>query len=73
MSLVINRGSAMAARDWSKLYKQYRGQWVALKQDQVTVITAADSLAEAMDAAKRLGFDDPIMTKVPGELKLLVG
>ncbi|WP_369221547.1 DUF5678 domain-containing protein [Streptomyces sp. R39] len=63
----------MAARDWSKLYKKYRGQWVALQQDQVTVIAAADSLAEAMEEAKRMGFESPIMTKVPGELKLLVG
>ncbi|MFD5536664.1 DUF5678 domain-containing protein [Streptomyces sp. NPDC127079] len=63
----------MAARDWSKLYKKYRGQWVALQRDQVTVIAAADSLAEAMGEAKRMGFESPIMTKVPGVLKLLVG
>ncbi|MFF7525955.1 DUF5678 domain-containing protein [Streptomyces pseudovenezuelae] len=63
----------MAARDWSKLYQKYKGQWVALQQDQVTVIAAAATLAEAMDKANQLGFDDPIMTKVPGELKLLVG
>ncbi|MFI6021296.1 DUF5678 domain-containing protein [Streptomyces sp. NPDC051287] len=63
----------MAARDWSKLYQQYKGKWVALQQDQVTVIAAAGSLAKAMNQAKRLGFDNPITTKVPGELKLLVG
>ncbi|MER7921824.1 MULTISPECIES: DUF5678 domain-containing protein [unclassified Streptomyces] len=63
----------MAARDWSKLYQKYRGQWVALQQDQVTVIASAGPLTEAMDEAKRLGFESPIMTKVPMELKLLVG
>ncbi|MFJ6901778.1 DUF5678 domain-containing protein [Streptomyces hokutonensis] len=63
----------MAARDWSGLFRDHKGQWVALRQDQKTVIAAAPTLAQAMSEAERMGFADPIMTKVPKRLELLVG
>src|SRR6266496_3033437 len=39
----------MAAKDWSKIYQKYKGMWVALKEDEVTVVGAGStSKAESM-------------------------
>ena len=61
----------MPAKDWRKLYQQHKGQWVALKDDEVTVIAAAPTLAAARTAAAALGFERPIMTKVPKDLSIV--
>lgn len=63
----------MSARDWRKLYQQYRGQWVALEQDQVTVIAAAPTLKEVRAKALELGNKSPHFTKMPKDLRIFVG
>jgi hypothetical protein len=67
------KGNIMAARDFREIYKKYRGQWVALKADEVSVIAAADTLSEAREKAQKLGFPNPLMSKVPADLKIFVG
>ena len=62
----------MAARDFREIYKKYPGQWVALKPDQVTVIAADDILSGAREKAQQLGFPDPLMSKVPADLGVLI-
>ena len=63
----------MSARDWTKLYKQYRGQWVALKEDHVTPIASGKSRTEAKTEAVRLGYEKPFVVKMPDDLTVFAG
>jgi Family of unknown function (DUF5678) len=63
----------MAARDWSQLYKKYRGQWVALKDDEMTVIASGPTLREVIEKASRLGYLEPHVVKMPADLRIFVG
>jgi hypothetical protein len=63
----------MPARDWRKLYQQYRGQWVALKHDEETVLASGRSLKEVAEKAKALGYAKPILTRMPDDLSYFVG
>jgi hypothetical protein len=61
------------AKDWRELYRKYRGQWVALEQDEVTVVAAASTLKEARQKAREAGYPHPIVTKMPRELTYFAG
>jgi hypothetical protein len=63
----------MKAINWTELFKKYKGQWVALKDDQVTVIAAGLDAKQVLVEAHRKGFSDPILHRVPTELTYLVG
>ena len=63
----------LMAIDWTKLYKKYKGLWVALKSDEITVVASGKTLREAADKAKKKGCKAPIMHKVPTELIPYVG
>ena len=58
--------------DWTHLFEKYRGKWVALADDETTVLAAADTAKEAHTAAlKRTSL--PIMYQVPDTLDLFAG
>jgi hypothetical protein len=60
------------AKDWTHLFEKYRGKWVALAQDETTVLAAADTAKEAYTAAlKRSNL--PILHHVPDRLELFAG
>jgi len=61
------------AIDWRKIYKKYRGLWVALKEDEKSVIAFGETAKEVFDKAKKEGYKEPILTKVPKELVTYVG
>lgn len=61
------------AKDWTKIQQKYKGLWVALQKDEVTVISAANSLKQAVLEAHRKGFKDPIMTRMPEKMVTFVG
>jgi hypothetical protein len=63
----------MAARDWRELYKKYRGQWVALKEDEMTVIASGPVLARVIKEASKLGYPEPHVAKMPTDLRIFVG
>jgi Family of unknown function (DUF5678) len=63
----------MAAIDWTELFDKHKGKWVALKDNQRTVIAAGNDLKEVREAAIRKGHPDPIFARVPTELTYLVG
>lgn len=63
----------MPAKDWSKIWKLYKGKWVALQEDEVTVITSADTLKETLEEARRKGFQNPIVTKMPSRIGTFIG
>ena len=61
------------AIDWTKIYKRYKGLWVALKDDEVTVVGHGKTLKEALAEARKRGFENPIVTRMPEELVTYVG
>ena len=63
----------MRVIDWSPIYKKYKGKWVALKDDEVTVISSGESLDEAAEKAEEKGFKNPIFYSVPKKLTYFVG
>jgi hypothetical protein len=63
----------MAAIDWTKIYKKYRGLWVALKKDNKTVIASGQTLKEAIEKAKKKGYKEPILFRVPTEIIPYIG
>ena len=61
------------AIDWTKIYKKYKGWWVALKEDEKTVVASGRSAKEAWDKAQKIGYKKPILTKMPPKLLPYVG
>ena len=60
-------------KDWSQLFANYRGQWVALADDEVTVIAAAPTARAALTASSAKGIPSPILYRVPDTLYTIVG
>ncbi len=61
------------AHDWTKLYREYKGLWVALAEDESTVLASGVTASEVFERAKKAGYNDPILTRVPHELMTYVG
>jgi Family of unknown function (DUF5678) len=58
------------AKDWSELFAEYRGQWVALADDEVTVLAAAATAKDALAASAARGAREPILYRVPETLDI---
>jgi hypothetical protein len=63
----------MKPTDLTPLYKKYKGQWVALKNDEVSVIAHGDKARAVQLAALDKGYKKPILFKVPTKLLPYVG
>ncbi len=63
----------MKVIDWTEIFKQYAGMWVALAQDEKTVVAASKNAKKAYDEARKTGVDVPIMLKVPQESLPYIG
>lgn len=61
------------AINWTIIYKRYKGMWVALKQDEKTVIASADTAKAAYTKALKNGFEKPILSFVPSQITPMVG
>jgi hypothetical protein len=61
------------AIDWSKIYKKYKGLWVALKPDERTVVASGKTAKEALEGSRSKGFQNPILHRVPTEVLPYVG
>jgi hypothetical protein len=59
--------------DWTHLFKRYKGQWVALADDETTVIAAAPTAKEALATSASKGASDPILYRVPETLDVFAG
>ena len=55
-------------KDWSKLYKKYRGMWVALASDEMTVLGVGKTVKEAQINALKKSKEIPIFTRMPESL-----
>ncbi len=60
------------AIDWTHLSEEYRGKWVALAEDERTVIAAGKTAKEAHEAARKHPGQH-FLYRVPETLDLFVG
>ena len=60
-------------KDWTKIYKKYKGLWVALAKDEITVLAAHETAKAALKEAQENGYKSPILMRVPEDLKAFVG
>ncbi|HUD04174.1 MAG TPA: DUF5678 domain-containing protein [Candidatus Paceibacterota bacterium] len=61
------------AKDWTNLYKKYKGLWVALAADEKTVLGVGKTVKEALTKAKQKTDVMPFLTRVPENLSAYVG
>ena len=59
--------------DLTEVFKKYRGQWVAFKEDEKTVIGNGKTAKEAYKKALTSGYKNPILARVPAELTNYIG
>ena len=58
----------MKTIDYTNIYNKYKGQWIALEDDEVTVISAGQTAKKVLELAKKKGMGNPILFKVPEEI-----
>lgn len=61
------------AIDWTHIYKKYKGLWVALEEDEQTVVASGKTAKEAWEKAQEKGYKKPILTRMPERLVTYVG
>ena len=61
------------AIDWTKIYQKYKGLWVALEDDEQTVIASGNTAKEAWDGVRAQGHKKPILSHMPDKLVTYVG
>lgn len=61
------------AIDWTKICKKYKGLWIALKDDEKTVVGSGKTAKEAMKKAKKGGHHQPILFRVPTKIVPYIG
>ena len=59
--------------DWTTLYRRFKGCWIALRDDEKTVVGSGKTAKEAMEKAKKKGVDSPILAHMPDRLLTYVG
>lgn len=59
--------------DWTRTYKKYRGLWVALLDDEKTVIASGKTVNAVMAASIKRGYKQPILMRLPTEIIPYVG
>lgn len=64
----------MKAIDMTKIYRDYKGKWVALKgPTSTTVVASGKTLHEALVKAQKKGIKMPLMVDVPKKVFPFVG
>ena len=61
------------AIDWPKIYKRYKGLWVALLDNEQTVVGSGETAREAWEEAQKKGHKKPILTRMPERIVTYVG
>lgn len=61
------------AIDWTQIYKKYKDLWVALKDDEITVISSGKTVNDVMEKSKKKGFNSPILFRVPVKVIPYIG
>ena len=63
----------MKAIDMKHVYKNYKGKWVALKDDDRTVVASGKTLKEVLQKSQKKGISHPVVTQIPREILPIVG
>lgn len=64
----------MPALDMTKVYRDYKGKWVALEgPNSNKVVASARTLEEVLKKAQKKGYDLPLVTQIPKEVLPIVG
>jgi len=50
------------AIDWIEIYTKYKGRWIALEDDEQTMVGSGNSAREALDQAREKGCETPATT-----------
>ena len=61
------------AKNWTKLYKKYNGLWVALADDETTVLGYGSTVKIALEKAKLKTSKTPFLTRIPKTLNAYIG
>lgn len=61
------------AKDWTKLIKKYKGLWVALAEDEITVLGSGKTVNAALLAAKKKSHKIPFLMRVPDKIVSYIG
>lgn len=59
--------------DWTHIYNDYKGKWVAIKSDHKTVVASGRTAVEARDLANKAGFKKAGLFYVPKKDVIFVG
>lgn len=60
------------AIDWTELFENYKGEWVALQDDEKTVIAHGKDAKKVWDEARKK-VTKPILMQVPTDVLAYVG
>lgn len=56
----------MKAIDMTKIYRDYKGKWVAMKSpEDRTVVASGLTLKKIPEEAKKEGYDHPVVMRIP--------
>ena len=53
------------AIDWTHIYTRYAGQWVAIKDDEKTVVASGETAKEALAKARAKHYPNAALFRVP--------
>jgi len=59
--------------DWSGIYSEYAGMWVALAEDEVTVLAADTDGLKALRKGRAAGKGEPTLHRVPEKIISFAG
>lgn len=59
--------------DLTRVFEKYKGQWVAFKADEKTVIGHGKTAKEAYGKALASGYKNPILSHLPAQLTTFIG
>ena len=59
--------------NWTKIYKKYKGLWVAMADDEITVLGSGKTVDEAVFQAKKRSNKMPYLMRVPEKMITYVG
>lgn len=59
--------------NWEKLYIKYAGLWVAMKDDEKTVIDSAKTAKSVLKKAQDKGFENPLLNYIPKKVTPFIG
>ncbi|MBU0999971.1 hypothetical protein KKE78_01060 [Patescibacteria group bacterium] len=54
--------------NWTHIYKRYKGLWVALKDDEVSIIASGKTVKDVMEESKKEGFNASLLFRVPARI-----